>query len=94
MIILMNVEPQVVSSGCGMVYSESPVSDDEAVGIQLYVNISEKDKLSLPGYQYTSVQDIPEVVIQDGIKVSVVLGEAFSSKVCLIIVNIECKMVR
>ncbi|XP_071847146.1 pirin-like [Apostichopus japonicus] len=82
---------QVVSSGCGMVYSESPVSDDEAVGIQLYVNISEKDKLSLPGYQYTSVQDIPEVVIQDGIKVSVVLGEAFSSKCtsnCITPVNI------
>lgn len=82
---------QLVSSGCGMVYSESPISEDEAVGIQLYVNVAEKDKLSLPGYHYTSVCDIPELVIRDGVKVSVLLGEAFSYKCvskCITPVNI------
>lgn len=70
----------MLSSGCGLVHSESPISDEVVTGVQIFVNIPGEHKLSPPTYQCHPSQDIP-TAIKGGVKVNILVGEAFGNKV-------------
>lgn len=79
---------QVLSSGCGLVHSESPISDEVVTGVQIFVNIPGEHKLSPPTYQCHPSQDI-STAINEGVKVNMIVGEAFGNKVSKIPKNMH-----
>lgn len=42
---------QWMTAGRGIVHSEMPATDDENIGLQLWVNLAAKDKMTKPQYQ-------------------------------------------
>lgn len=42
---------QWMTAGRGIVHSEFPHSDGENIGLQLWVNLAKKDKMTKPEYQ-------------------------------------------
>mmetsp|Transcript_23008 Transcript_23008/g.58342 ORF Transcript_23008/g.58342 Transcript_23008/m.58342 type:complete len:330 (-) Transcript_23008:139-1128(-) len=67
---------QWMTAGKGIVHSEMPQGEEQAHGLQLWVNLSSKDKMVEPRYQELLGKDIPKID-KDGIKCVVIAGEAF-----------------
>jgi len=68
---------QWMTAGKGIVHCEMPVpSKDIPHGLQLWVNLSSKEKMIEPAYQELKDKDIPKVD-QDGIYVRVIAGTSF-----------------
>lgn len=63
-----------------MVHAEMPVSEEPVVGLQLWVNLSRRDKGIEPLYQELKGSQIPKRQ-QEGVAVSVISGEALGVKV-------------
>lgn len=66
---------QWMTAGKGIVHSEMPASKEVSHGLQLWVNLSKKDKLVDPAYQELKAKDIPKVT-KDGVSAIVIAGEA------------------
>ncbi|KAF9355099.1 hypothetical protein BGX34_010648 [Mortierella sp. NVP85] len=82
---------QWMTAGRGIVHCEMPAKDQEdkqegtddslAVhGLQLWVNLSRKDKTCEPQYQDLRDHQIPRVKPTDGVEVKVIAGEAHGVK--------------
>jgi len=71
---------QWMTAGRGIVHSEMPVaSAGEGYGLQLWVNLSRKDKMVEPNYQELLNQDIPRASTPDGlVQVKIIAGESMS----------------
>jgi len=70
---------QWMTAGRGIVHAEMPASKDECVGLQLWVNLSAKDKLCEPAYQELKSKDIPKAS-RGGISATIIAGEALGVK--------------
>ncbi|KAK2853829.1 hypothetical protein Q5P01_006490 [Channa striata] len=70
---------QWMTAGRGVVHAEMPVSDEPVVGLQLWVNLSKRDKMVEPAYQELKGSDIPKPS-QGGVTVAVISGEALGAK--------------
>eukprot|EP00252_Welwitschia_mirabilis_P005982 TRINITY_DN1659_c0_g1_i1.p1 TRINITY_DN1659_c0_g1~~TRINITY_DN1659_c0_g1_i1.p1 ORF type:complete len:203 (+),score=22.25 TRINITY_DN1659_c0_g1_i1:886-1494(+) len=68
-----------MTAGRGIVHSEMPATDGVQHGLQLWVNLSSKDKMIEPGYQELEGKDVPKVE-KDGVKATVIAGEALGVK--------------
>lgn len=65
---------QWISAGRGIFHSEHPRSTDgDAQGLQLWINLPAKDKMTKPRYQDVAAEQIP-VVSASGVKIRVVAG--------------------
>lgn len=71
-----------MTAGRGVVHAEMPVSDEPVVGLQLWVNLSKRDKMVEPAYQELKGSEIPKPSA-GGVTVAVISGEALGAKVCL-----------
>ena len=69
-----------MTAGRGIVHCEMPAGDVLSHGLQLWVNLSSKDKLIEPTYQELRSQDIP-VGEKNGVRVRVIAGESMGVKV-------------
>lgn len=69
-----------MTAGKGVVHAEMPVSEEPVVGLQLWVNLSRRDKAIEPTYQELKASQIPKRH-QEGVAVSVISGEALGVKV-------------
>lgn len=69
-----------MTAGRGVVHAEMPVSEEPVVGLQLWVNLSRRDKGVEPMYQELKASQIPRRQ-QDGVAVTVISGEALGAKV-------------
>lgn len=69
-----------MTAGRGVVHAEMPVSEEPVVGLQLWVNLSRRDKGIEPMYQELKASQIPQRH-QDGVAVAVISGEALGAKV-------------
>ena len=69
-----------MTAGRGILHCEMPGGKEDALGIQLWVNLSRADKLVTPAYQELVDKDIPKGE-KSGVKVKVIAGEAFGIKV-------------
>ncbi|KAL3503578.1 hypothetical protein ACH5RR_038027 [Cinchona calisaya] len=70
---------QWMTAGRGIVHSEMPAAKGTQRGLQLWVNLSSKNKMVEPRYQEMMSKDIAEAA-KDGVKVRVIAGEAMGIK--------------
>lgn len=67
---------QWMTAGRGIVHSEMPEQEEGLMrGFQLWVNLPASDKMTAPRYQDIAASDIPEVEIDDGVRVRVLSGQ-------------------
>ncbi|GJN22681.1 hypothetical protein PR202_gb10273 [Eleusine coracana subsp. coracana] len=67
---------QWMTAGRGIVHSEMPAGDGVQKGLQLWINLSSKDKMIEPQYQELQSKDISRAE-KDGVEVKIIAGEAF-----------------
>lgn len=67
---------QWMTAGRGIVHSEMPAADGVQKGLQLWINLSSKDKMIEPRYQELLSKDISRAE-KDGVEVKIIAGEAF-----------------
>ena len=65
-----------MTAGRGIVHSEMPAGDGVQKGLQLWINLSSKDKMIEPRYQELQSKDISRAD-KDGVEVRIIAGEAF-----------------
>ncbi|ESN94993.1 hypothetical protein HELRODRAFT_193693 [Helobdella robusta] len=70
---------QWMTAGRGVVHSEMLHGDEVTHGLQLWVNLSKKDKMIAPSYQELPAEKIPTAA-KDGVKVKVIAGESLEAK--------------
>ncbi|RVE74342.1 hypothetical protein OJAV_G00021050 [Oryzias javanicus] len=70
---------QWMTAGRGVMHAEMPVSDEPVVGLQLWVNLSKRDKMVEPAYQELKGSEIPKPS-KGGVTVAVISGEALGAK--------------
>ncbi|KAG6422982.1 hypothetical protein SASPL_113365 [Salvia splendens] len=68
-------EVQWMTAGRGIVHSEMPAGEGTHTGLQLWINLSSKDKMIEPRYQELLRDDIPSAE-EDGVVVRVIAGES------------------
>ncbi|KXN69457.1 hypothetical protein CONCODRAFT_75865 [Conidiobolus coronatus NRRL 28638] len=78
---------QWMTAGKGIVHAEMPAIKDpnfESTGLQLWVNLANKDKMIDPGYQDLKDINIPRAKPTEGVEIKVIAGESFgvNSPVC------------
>lgn len=77
---------QWMTAGAGVVHSEMPTSEFTRTGghlhgLQLWVNLPQRDKMTAPRYQDISADRIPTAQTEDGLAtVKVIAGEALGAK--------------
>lgn len=77
---------QWMTAGAGVVHSEMPESEFVHIGgrihgIQLWVNLPQRDKMTPPRYQEIPATQIPVVQTENGsVQVKVIAGEALGAK--------------
>jgi redox-sensitive bicupin YhaK (pirin superfamily) len=69
---------QWMTAGKGILHSEMPKNDKVSHGLQLWVNLSSKDKMCPPAYQELPVAKIP-VVTTEGVTARVIAGTALGA---------------
>lgn len=69
---------QWMTAGRGIVHSEMPAGDGVQKGLQLWINLSSKDKMIEPRYQELESKDISRGE-RDGVEARVVAGEALGA---------------
>ncbi|KAL5221820.1 hypothetical protein ABZP36_026533 [Zizania latifolia] len=70
---------QWMTAGRGVVHAEMPGGHGVQRGINLWINLSSKDKMVEPRYQELASQDIPAAE-SDGMSVKVIAGEALGAR--------------
>ncbi|KAL6000627.1 hypothetical protein ACLOJK_024327 [Asimina triloba] len=66
---------QWMTAGRGIIHSEMPAGEGIQRGLQLWINLSSRDKMIEPGYQELQSEDIARVE-KDGVDVRIIAGEA------------------
>ncbi|XP_021302996.1 LOW QUALITY PROTEIN: pirin-like protein [Sorghum bicolor] len=69
---------QWMTAGRGIVHSEMPAGDGVQKGLQLWINLSAKDKMIEPRYQELESKDISRGE-RDGVEARVIAGEALGA---------------
>lgn len=70
---------QWMTAGRGVVHAEMPGGHGVQRGINLWINLSSKDKMVEPRYQELASHDIPAAE-RDGVSVKVIAGEALGAR--------------
>ncbi|KAK1274407.1 hypothetical protein QJS04_geneDACA022686 [Acorus gramineus] len=70
---------QWMTAGRGIVHSEMPAGEGTQKGLQLWVNLSSKNKMIEPKYQELQSNDIT-FVSRDGVEVRVIAGESMGAQ--------------
>ena len=60
-------EVQWMNSGSGILHEELVPASERLLGVQLWLNLPQKDKMSKPSYHGIKRADIPEIPIEGGI---------------------------
>lgn len=69
---------QWMTAGRGIIHSEMPQQQDGLMwGFQLWVNLPAAEKMTAPRYQDIPPEDVPEVLLENGIKIRVLVGESY-----------------
>jgi redox-sensitive bicupin YhaK (pirin superfamily) len=72
---------QWMTAGRGIVHSEMPEQQEGRMrGLQLWLNLPGKDKMSAPKYQEFGPEKIPLAILDKGVKVHVIAGQVGEQK--------------
>lgn len=63
---ITNGEVQWMNSGSGIMHEEKVPAADRLLGVQLWLNLPKKDKMSKPSYHSIKNEDIKEIEIEGG----------------------------
>ncbi|KAJ6403897.1 hypothetical protein OIU84_012153 [Salix udensis] len=66
---------QWMTAGRGIIHSEMPAGEGEQKGLQLWINLSSRDKMIEPGYQELLSHDI-RTAEKDGVEVRIIAGKS------------------
>ena len=69
---------QWMTAGSGIIHQEMPEGDERGrmYGFQLWANLPASQKMMDPRYREVKCAEIPEVNLQDGVRIRVICGEA------------------
>ncbi|XP_052621409.1 pirin-like protein [Lactuca sativa] len=70
---------QWMTAGRGIVHSEMPASHGTQKGLQLWINLSSRNKMIEPRYQEMASRNIAEAT-EDGVTVRIIAGESLGMK--------------
>lgn len=70
---IQNGEVQWMTAGSGMLHEEMPQTADRMLGVQLWLNLPQKDKMCRPTYVSLRKDDIPRVA-EEGARIDVISG--------------------
>ncbi|KAG2197356.1 hypothetical protein INT46_001606 [Mucor plumbeus] len=71
---------QWMSAAKGIVHAEIPANNSRAHGLQLWINLSSKNKLSEPNYQEYPKEKVVEATPEEGVTIKVIAGESYGVK--------------
>jgi redox-sensitive bicupin YhaK (pirin superfamily) len=72
---------QWMTAGSGIVHQEMPKQvDEELWGFQLWVNLPKKHKMTKPRYQEIKKDEIPEITLDNNIKIKIIAGHIADTK--------------
>ncbi|NUO09491.1 MAG: pirin family protein [Candidatus Brocadia sp.] len=76
--IISSGDIQWMTAGSGIIHQEMPKGDQKGVmlGFQLWANLPKSNKMMEPRYQDVKSGQIPEVMLENGIKVRIICGKA------------------
>lgn len=67
---------QWMTAGSGIIHSEMPAQIDGLLwGFQLWVNLPATNKMIPPRYQDITADDIPEITLENGVKIRILAGK-------------------
>ncbi len=70
---------QWMTAGSGIIHQEMPKASDRLRGLQLWVNLPQKDKMTKPKYNGIVAEQVPEVK-EEGVVVKVIAGSYLKTK--------------
>jgi hypothetical protein len=74
--LLQNGGIQWMTAGRGVVHSEMPEQEEGVMeGFQLWLNLASHQKMCAPAYQDIQSEQIPELLLETGVKVRIIAGE-------------------
>ena len=75
--LLENGGVQWMTAGKGVIHSEIPQQEEGVMeGIQLWLNLPQRDKMNTPWYRDFKADDLPKFVTEEGVAVTVIAGES------------------
>lgn len=77
--VIRDESAQWMNAGSGIIHQEMPQPSERMLGLQLWVNIPAKDKMSKPTYRSITREDVP-VVKEEGAEIRVLSGEYKDTK--------------
>ena len=80
--VISTGDVQWMTAGSGIIHQEMPKGDPQGAmhGFQLWANLPAPQKMMPPRYRGITADQIPEVELEDGIKVKVIAGSIGSAK--------------
>jgi len=74
--IISSGDVQWMTAGSGIIHQEMPKGDDKGrmYGFQLWANLPASHKMIKPRYQEIKSKDIPEIVLDNKVKIKVICG--------------------
>jgi quercetin 2,3-dioxygenase len=74
--VISSGDVQWMTAGSGIIHQEMPLGDAQGAmyGFQLWANLPASHKMMDPRYQEVKQSDIPELVLDNGIKIKLVCG--------------------
>ncbi|MHA2246429.1 MAG: pirin family protein [Candidatus Hodarchaeales archaeon] len=74
--VIKNGDIQWMTAGSGIIHSEMPAQINGLLwGFQLWVNLPSTNKMMPPRYQDINADKVPEITIDNGIKIRILAGE-------------------
>lgn len=79
------LESQWMNSGSGIMHQEMPIASKRMLGFQLWLNLPQKDKMSIPTYNDLNQENVIKVIKEDNVILNLIAGsykgvQAFQSK--------------
>jgi redox-sensitive bicupin YhaK (pirin superfamily) len=74
--VITNGDTQWMTAGSGIIHQEMPRGDYEGKmeGFQLWANLPKSQKMMLPRYRDIKSESVPEVTMENGVKVKIIAG--------------------
>jgi redox-sensitive bicupin YhaK (pirin superfamily) len=75
--VITNGDTQWMTAGSGIIHQEMPRGDYEGKmeGFQLWANLPKSQKMMLPRYRDIKSESVPEVTMENGVKVKIIAGK-------------------
>lgn len=80
--IISSGDVQWMTAGSGIVHQEMPKGDASGSmhGFQLWANLPASQKMTRPKYRDIKAEKIPEIIVQNGVRIKVIAGNTYGTR--------------